>query len=73
MAENGGRSEGLLESAEGCICLDRPGKLDSLSGQGGEGSSKGRVMKYEFSVEISKSQKRLNFFDRLRDRPVEDS
>ena len=53
--KDGSRSKGGLELTEGCLCLCRPGKFDSLAGQSRKRGSEGRVVKNKLAVEICKS------------------
>ena len=55
--EDGSRSEVRLERTKSCTCLIRPGKLNSLASQSSKRGSKSTIMKNEFSVKISKTQK----------------
>ena len=42
--QNRSCSEGLLQSAEGCIRLQEPTELDCFAGKGGEGGCEGGVV-----------------------------
>ena len=61
--EDGCRSEGRLELTESCTCLVRLGKLNTLSSQSSKRRSESRIVKNEFIVEISKTQKRLHLLN----------
>ena len=72
MLEDRSSGEGLLQGLESCTRRDRPSKLDSFFGEGSEGIGQVGIVVNEFPVEVCESDEGLHFFDRGRDRPVQD-
>ena len=73
MVEDGSRSEGLLEGAEGCIRLAGPDELDPFASEGGEGGGEKGVVEDELAVEVGEAQEGLDLLHRLGGRPLQDS
>ena len=61
--EDGSKSEGRLELPKSYTCLVRPGKLNNLASVSSKRGSESRIVKNEFFVKISKTQKRLHLLN----------